>query len=419
MLRSVHAISSLLLGIGLVLMGLAVLGTALGVRAVSEGFPDTVTGFVMASYFAGFIAGSYLCPPLILRIGPIRGYAVFAAIGAACAFLHALIVDPFAWAFLRCLMGICLVGLYMVVESWLNGITPNDRRGRVFSIYMIVTLAAHGFGQFLFLLDPGAEMAAFGIAAVFFSLGLVPVALTRLPQPDPVPVPALRLGQLMRFAPLSLAGALTGGLTTSSFWGMGAVFAQRAGFEGGGIVAFMVVTIAGGVLLQWPVGRLSDSVDRRIVLMLTSALAALAALLAALMLGAGPGWLYACTFLVGGLIFPIYALSVAFLNDSIHSSEALEASRGILLVYGIGAFFGPLLAGLTMTLAGPAGLFLFLALILCLFALFALGSIRRTPPVPEAERSVFMPVTRTSQAALELDPRIEQGGAPGTPEKPS
>ncbi len=409
MLRSLHAVSSLLLGIGLVLMGLSLLGTSLGVRAVGEGFRDTVIGFVMASYFAGFVIGSYLCPAMITRIGPIRSYAALAAIGSACAFAHALFVDPVVWAILRCIMGICLVGLYMVVESWLNSITPNDRRGRVFSVYMIVTLAAHALGQFLLLLDPMAEVTAFGIAAVFFSLGLVPVALTRLPQPEPVAVPTnLHLGQLMRSAPLSLAGALTGGLTTSSFWAMGAVFAQRSGLAGGELVTFMVVTIAGGVVLQWPIGRLSDSIDRRGVLAGTSALAAVAALLAALTHGLGTGWLYTCAFLVGGLIFPIYALSVAHLNDRIDSSEALEASRGILLVYGVGAFLGPLFTGLVMSMTGAGGLFHYLVLVLAGFVLVAVFHIRMSPPLPQAERSVFLPVTRTSQAALELDPRLGQ-----------
>ncbi len=405
MLRSLYAVSSLLLGIGLLLMGLALLATALGVRAVSADFPDAVTGVVMACYFGGFIVGSYLCPALILRIGSIRSYAAFAAIGAACAFLHALIIDPVVWAVLRCMTGICLVGLYMVVESWLNSITPNERRGRIFSIYMIVTLAAQGLGQFLLLLDPTAEIAAFGIAAVFFSLGLVPVALTRLPQPEPVPIPELHPGRLLRFAPLSLAGAFAAGLVTSSFWAMGAVFAQRAGLAGGEIVTFMAATIAGGVLLQWPIGRLSDSIDRRLVLLGSGALGAVAAVLAAAGIGAGPGWLYICAFLVGALIFPIYALSVACLNDAVHSSDALAASRGILLVYGAGAFLGPLCAGIAMALIGSVGLFLFLALVLGAFALYAYFCVRGTPPVPPARRSVFMPMTRASQAALDIEPR--------------
>lgn len=418
MLRTVNAVSSLLLGIGLLLMGLALLGTSLGVRAVQENFSDTTTGMVMACYFGGFIIGSYLCPIMIRRYGPIRSYAALAAIGASSTFMHALIIDPVAWAILRGIMGICLVGLYMVIESWLNAIAPNDKRARIFSVYMIVTLGAHGLGQFLLLLDPEAQIAAFGIAAVFFSLGLVPIALTRLPQPEPVATPGLSLRKLIGHAPLSMAGALTGGLVTSSFWAMGAVFAQRIGLGGSEIVTFMVTTIAGGVVLQWPIGRLSDSFDRRKVLVVVSILAAVAAIFASLMYDHSAVWLYISMFLIGGLCFPIYALSVACLNDSIHSSDALEASSGLLLVFGIGAFLGPLLAGSSMALTGPDGLFYYIALVLCLFILFDLVIIRYSPPVPEAERSTFIPMTRTSSAALELDPRLEHPDAqPASPEQ--
>jgi len=411
-IRTLFSISSLLSGIGLALMGLALLGTALGLRAVQEGFEDSTTGLIMASYFAGFIIGSYLCPGLIHRIGPIRSYAAFAAIASVCAFAHALLVSPLGWAVLRCIVGVCMVGLYMVVESWLNGMTPNRRRGQVFAAYMIVTLGAHAVGQFLLLLDPAAGVAAFGVAAAFLTLGLVPVALTRLPQPTPVEAPTrLRLGQILSSARLSLSGSLVAGLVTSGFWALGAVFAIRAGLAPGEIVTFMVTLVMGGVLLQWPIGHLSDRWDRRYVLLAVAALGALACLFAALTHGFGKPWLYASVFVVGGLIFSIYALSVAYLNDRIHSAAAVDASRGILLVYGIGAFIGPILAGLSMTIVGPSGLLYYAALVLALFVVHALRGVREAAPVPEEERSVFMPMNRTSQAVLELDPRMDANAA--------
>jgi MFS family permease len=407
MLRTLSTISSLLLGIGLLLMGLALLSTSLGVRAVAEGYNDTITGLIMASYFGGFIVGSYLCPRLIRRIGPIRSYAALAAIGAVAAFLPTLLVHPLIWAILRFIIGTALVGLYMVLESWLNATTPNAKRGQVFGIYMIVTLLAHALGQFLLLFDPLAHTTAFGIAAVFFSLGLIPIALTRLPEPQSVPVPALHLRHLIQLSPLSVAGALTGGLATSSFWALGAVFANRIGLTGEHIVLFMAITIFGGVLLQWPIGRLSDHVDRRIVLTMVTILAAIAALIAALVYTRSLTWLYGMMFALGGLLFPIYSLSVAYLNDRVHADDALDASRGVLLTYGFGALFGPILAGAAMTLFGPIGLFYYLTFVLCGFVLFATLRIRASEPVPVEDRSNYLPMTRTSQAVLELDPRLE------------
>lgn len=407
MIRTLFSISSLLTGIALVLMGLALLGTSLGLRAVQESYSDSTIGLIMASYFAGFIIGSYVCPSLIRRFGPIRCYAALAAIASACAFMHALLVMPVAWAILRCISGICMVGLYMVVESWLNGIAPSARRGQIFAVYVIVTLSAQAVGQLLLLLDSDAHVVAFGIAAVFFSLGLVPVALTRLPQPAPVETPPLQARGLLARAPLSAVGALVAGLVTGAFWGLGAVYASRVGLPPPQVAIFMLALIGGGVLLQWPIGHLSDHRDRRRVLFAVAVAGMIASLVAALTSRLGGLWIYLPMLAVGGAIFSIYALSLAYLNDRIHSHAVLEASRIILLIFGIGAFVGPIAAGLSMEVFGPAGLLFYTATSLGLLALYAVRSVREAPPVPEEERSTFMPMDQTSQAALDLDPRLD------------
>jgi len=407
MIRTLFAVSSLLGGIGILLMGLALASTSLGVRAVGESYSDSVTGLIMACYFGGFILGSYLCPQLVRRVGPIRTFAALAAVASASTFMFSILVNPLSWAVLRFLIGFCLVGLYMVLESWLNYIAPNDKRGRIFAAYMIVTLAAHAFGQFLLLLDPKAEIIAFGIAAVFLSLGLVPIALTRLPEPKPVSAPTLHFRALLFFSPLSVAGALAGGLVTSGFWALGAVFAERIGLDSTGLVTFMVTTITGGVILQWPIGRISDHIDRRYVLLAVSGLASSAALFAG-MVHSSNLWLYVSTFLLGGLLFPIYSLSVAYMNDRVASDDLLEATRGILLVYGAGALLGPIVAGIFMHYLGPHWLFYYQAIVLLCFFIYTIIRIQHSDAVPEEDRSHFVAVTRTSQAALEMDPRLDE-----------
>jgi MFS family permease len=406
MIRTLFSVSSLLCGIALVLMGLALLGTSLGIRAVEEQYSDAVMGLVMASYFVGFVIGSYILPPLVRRIGHIRAYTALAAIGSVCAFMHALLVFPLAWAALRCVMGIALVGIYMVVEGWLNGMVPNRSRGKIFGVYMMVTLGAQALGQFLLLLDPGATIAAFGIAASFFSLGIVPLALTRRAQPAMVEAPSIHLAELRRRAPLSLAAALVAGLVTAAFWGLGAVFASRTGLPASQVATFMAALVAGGVLLQWPVGHFSDRHDRARVMIAVAVLGTAAAVFAAFAWRLGVGWLYISGAAVGGMIFTLYGLSVAYLNDRIHSEAALDAARGILLVFGIGSSAGPVLAGLAMHYGGPSGLPLFAAVVLGLFTLYAGHAARTQPPVADEERSTFIPMDQTSPAALELDPRL-------------
>jgi MFS family permease len=410
MIRTLFSISSLLCGIALVLMGLALLGTSLGIRAVAEHYSDAVMGFVMASYFAGFVIGSFILPPLVRRIGPIRTYAALAAIGSVCAFMHALMVDPYAWAALRCITGISMVGIYMVVESWLNGMVPNQRRGKVFGVYMMVTLGAQALGQFLLLLDPAATMAAFGIAASFFSLGIVPVTLTRRAQPAMVEAPAIHFAELRRRAPLSLAAALVAGLVTASFWGLGAVFASRAGLPASQVAAFMAALVAGGVLLQWPVGHFSDRHDRRHVMIAVAVLGIAAALFASFAWRLGAVWLYLSAAALGGMIFTLYGLAVAYVNDRVDSAVALDAARAILLVFGIGSSAGPVLAGLAMEFGGPSGLPLFAAAVFGLFSFYAIRGSRTEPPEARAERSTFIPMDQTSQVVLELDPRLAGNG---------
>jgi MFS family permease len=386
-------------------MGLGLLGTALGVRAAAEGFPDAVTGLVMTAYFAGFILGTYVCPGIVHRVGHIRAFAVFAAMAGVFAFAHAMVVHPLAWGILRLFTGVCLVGLYLVVESWLNSVTPNTQRGHVLATYMTVTLIAMALGQYLLLIDPAAGIKTFGIAGALFSLGLIPVAITRLREPEPVGVPHLRLAHLLAVSPLGVSAALAAGMGTSAFWGMGAVFAHRMGLSGASLAMFMSVTILGGIVLQWPIGRLSDHLDRRLVLLAVAFLSTVAALAIAVAALSGHSTLHFFTFVFGGTALSIYSLSMAHINDRLEAEYVMAASKGILLIFGVGAIFGPVGAGIFMHWLGPTGAFIYIAAILGTFTVFGLIRIILGSPVPEDQRTIFLPMNRTSQAALELDPR--------------
>jgi MFS family permease len=410
MFMYVYPILSLLAGIGVLLMGLGLLATAMGIRAAAAGFQDSVIGIIMSAYFAGFILGTYVCPGVVRRVGHIRAYAVFAALASVCAFAHALIVHPVVWGVLRLVTGICLVGLYLVIESWLNSETPNERRGRIFAAYMTVTFVALALGQYMLLIDPEAGVTVFGIAAAFFSIGLIPVALTRLREPRIVGSPPLGLRHLVSQSSLGVGGALAAGMSTSAFWGMGAVFAQRIGLTGSDVVTFMSITILGGILLQWPIGKLSDHLDRRLVLLTIASVSTVAALATA----SAALWyhdaLTICALMFGGAAFSIYSLSVAHVNDRLQPEHVVDASKGILLIFGIGAILGPMAAGLFMQFIGPAGAFVYIGAVLGLFTAFCIVRIILGSPVSQADRSIYLPMARTSQAAAELDPRgsVEQ-----------
>ena len=417
MLTTLISLVSLFIGIGILLVGNGLFGTLLAVRAGLEGFSDPTIGLIMSAYFVGFFAGTFFCPALIRRVGHIRAFAMFAAVAASTAILHVLLVEPAVWLLLRAVTGACLVGLYMVVESWLNTQTPNARRGQVFAVYMAVSLLALALSQALITTaDPGG-FTLFGVASILLSLALLPVAFTSTAQPLPVTTPRLGLRHLYESSPAAIAGALASGLVIGAFWGMGPVFAQRIGLDTAGIAAFMSATILGGAALQWPIGRLSDRGDRRLVLIFTGALAAVLALTLALVASVSIPWLIAVSFLFGGLAFSVYPISVAHLNDHLQPEDILEGSSGLLLLHGVGAALGPAGVGLLVGHFGPRSLLVYFALILGLMAAFLSLRMRRAPPVALEEHAPFAVMLRTSPEALVMladtpDEGLEEVGEP-------
>lgn len=407
MRNSTSSISSLLLSISILLIGVGLLNTLLGVRGLLEGFSETVIGFIMSSYFLGFIVGTYLCPTIIRRVGHIRTFTALAAIGASATLCHALLVDAAAWAGLRFVTGICMVGLYMVVESWLNAQTLHQRRGRVFAWYMAITLAALAFSQFFLLIGEKSGFIPFILAALMFTLGLVPIALTEMREPRPVEVAVLGLAWLYRISPLGVAGAFSAGLVGGAFWGMGAVFGQGIGLTAAGIAGFLGATIMGGALLQWPIGHLSDRHDRRHVLMIVCVVAAILAILLMWAQATSMIVLFVCSFLFGGFFFSIYSLSVAHVNDYLGPADVLPATQGLLLINGIGAALGPVMVGWCMDRFGLMSLLVFFALVCVMLGVFALYLTRQLPTSPIEQQGAFVAMTRTSPMVLEMDPRTE------------
>jgi MFS family permease len=361
----------------------------------------------MSAYFLAFIFGTFVCPPIIRRVGHIRAFAAMGAVASAVAIAHVLLVHPLVWGVLRAVNGISMVGLFMVMESWLNALAPNERRGRIFATYTTVNLTAMAGGQLLLATSDVSGFALFGLVAILYSLALVPVALTNVREPSPVDVPHLHLRGLYSVSPLGFIGTMISGLSQGAFWGMGAVFAHGIGMSASGIAAFMTATIVGGALLQWPIGRLSDRYDRRIVLVVVCFAATACALVAFQVAKLSSLALLASTFLYGGFAFSVYSLTVSHVNDHLKPAEVLGATSGLLLVYGIGAAAAPAVVGALMDVLGPRSLLSYFAATQLSLALFGLYRMWIHAPVPAGARGAFVPMVRTSQVALEMDPRAE------------
>lgn len=394
-------------GLGILLAGIGLLGTLLGVRATIAAFGSIETGLIMAGYYAGYIVGTLLAPRLIRNVGHVRCFAAFAALAAVASLGFGLVVDPFVWLLLRVLSGACVVGIYMVVESWLNEQSSGPNRGRIFSLYMMSTLLALGAGQFLLLTGDTSELTLFAVSAILISLGVVPIAITRVTEPRIEIVASVALSELMRISPLGMIGALCAGIVNGAFWGMAPVFGQRLDLGDSNIALLMSATILGGVVLQWPIGHLSDRIDRRSVLIMTSLATSLVAILITYIVLQNHDGLIPAAFVYGGLMFTLYSISVAHTNDHLAPAQVLEATRGLLLVYGIGAFFGPVLGGLVMQYIGPPGLPAMSALTAAMLALFGIFRITRRAAPSLDEQADFVLMVRTSPAALEMHPEAD------------
>jgi MFS family permease len=398
-------IIALLLSVGLLQTANGLFVVLLGLRMVAEPFPATITGLVMSAYFLGLMIGSLICRQLIEAVGRIRGFAAFASIVSACAIAHAIWVDPLYWASLRFITGICMGGIFMVAESWLNGSVDNRRRGQLLAIYMLCNYVPMGLGQqILNFGDPG-NFILFSVASILFSFALIPLAVAPSVSAGPLPKSRLSILQLFKISPLGVIAAIAAGLVSSVFFSMTPVFGRGIGLSLSQIATLMTSGLIGGLLMQWPIGKTSDIFDRRSVFIaLVFALACTAVLLTQIT-SLGYSALVVGIVIYGGMNFALYPLALAHTNDFLDADDVVPASAGMILAYSIGASLGPTLAGQTMALLGPTGIFYYTALIMGPLGLFAIFRATQRAAPSKADQGPFVPVPRMSVAGSALDPR--------------
>jgi MFS family permease len=395
---------ALFLGTAIFVAAGGLVATTVALRATTLGFSPEVTGLVLSAYFVGFVAGTFVGPAIIARTGHVRAFAVFAATASVAVLMHPLLLAPAWWALFRFLTGVGTVGLYMVVESWLNERAANEQRGTVFSIYQGVALTSIGLGQLLLLVNQRDPSTPFIQAGLLFALALIPVCLTRVAEPSPVRPARLYLARLWAISPLAVLGTAIAAIAGSIFFSIGPVYGRYIGMTNAEVALFISVVVFGGALLQWPIGRVSDAIDRRTAIL---CIAVAGSLLAGAHTFLPDGWRlesYALGFCYGGALFSLYPMCVAHAGDNAPAGELIATASGLLLVYGIGAAAGPLLGGAMIGRFGADAFFGTLGALLCSLALAALvRKLIRPAPPPEAQEP-FVALARTSQSALEMLP---------------
>jgi MFS family permease len=376
----------------LLTLGAGLQATLLGVRATLEGFSTLVTGAVMTGYYVGFVIGSVAAPKLVRRVGHIRVFAALTAAAAATILVQSILVGPFAWAALRAVSGVCFAGIYVVAESWLNDRAEQRSRGVLLASYMVVIYVGLGAGQLLLNLADPRSQVLFILIGVLISLAVVPMALTAQRAPDFALPRRVSFRELIAISPLGAVGAVFSGATAATLFSMGPVYAASSGLDTAAVATFMAASILPAIALQLPLGRLSDHVDRRSVLIGISVSAAIAAAVA-LQLGADSPVFFVAVAAYGGLSLTIYAVCLAHVNDHLQPAQMVAASATVLLANGLGSVLGPLVVSGAMEIAGPRAFFASIVVLHSTFALYAAWRKRRTDAVPAPAKARFVGAT--------------------------
>jgi MFS family permease len=406
MTRQLRSVAAILVSTVIFLIGNGLLGTLIPVRAHLAGFSDFAIGLIGSSYFVGFVVGCYAGPRMLARAGHSRTFAAAAGAAAATTLMLPLMASEISWIVLRGFFGVAAAGLYMVIESWLNDRATNETRGRIFAAYLLVNFGGLIIGQLLFVAGKVTSYSLFSFAAIFYSLCLIPVGLTRTPQPARADVPTLDPIKIFRISPVGVAGCVAVGFANAAVWTFAPVYAQDHGFTRGLLALFMATFTLGGALSQMPIGRLSDHMDRRYVIVATTFLAACAGVALYLFGGDNRLLTFALVAIFGTVTLPLYGLSVAHANDRLPREMFVEASATLLMINAVASMFGPVIAALVTARAGMASLFLYTAAIhvaICIFTLVRLGA---QSEASSELREPYEPMPpQASPTALELDPR--------------
>ena len=406
------------------MLGAGLQGTLLGLRATLEGFPTPITGIIMSCYYVGYLVGTAAAPRMLRQIGHIRVFAALAAGASASILVQAAFVQPFVWAAMRLISGVCFAGIYVVAESWLNDRASRTNRGRLLAVYMLVLYVGLGAAQFLLILANPSTPTPFMLVSALISLSMVPIVVSAQHTPEPAVPRKVRYRDLYRNSPLGVVAVSVSGMISAIVFSMGPVYGRLSGLGNSGIATFMAVSILAAVLTQYPVGRLSDRMDRRTVIAVVCALATIVAGSIAAV-GVMPRAIFLLlAALFSGSALTLYSLAVSHVNDKLEPAQMVAASSALLRLNGGAAAIGPVLAGSLIAAFGPPAYFMTLATLTGGLTIYDLWRKSRRKAVPLTQKGPFIsaqPQGMTGQivTSARLDPQPRQPGFDPTASGPS
>jgi len=392
----------LFLGILFIGLGNGLQGTLSSWRADFEGFSVLTTGLVMSGYFIGALASSMLSPKQIEKTGQIRTYAAYASIASTAILIQILFIEPPVWFVARFLSGFCIAGIMIIVEGWLNSISSNENRGQIFSIHMIVVWAGLALGQGLFAVDDPSGVSLFLLASILLSVSLIPILLTEIKAPESDVQESLGLRALWKASPAGVATIGLSGLASAGFFGVGTIYAVKAGLSVSETALFMTLFIGFGAVSQWPLGWLSDKIDRRkVILLCCASVICICIILTSFEFTSTI--LLILSALVGACTLPLYSLGVAQANDRLEPKQMISASGTIVLVFSVFAALGPLTMSYFLELFEMFGFMLYMGIVHLVIAVTVIIMMMINKNVDESEQTDFQVMgQRPSVVAMEV-----------------
>ena len=417
---------ALFTGFGMIIISHGFQGNLLGIRAVLEDFNYIATGTMMSGYFIGYFIGANMVPNLVSKVGHIRVFAAFASIASLSALVHAVFVDPIIWTLSRFLTGFSMIGIFIIVESWLNDRATNKTRGKVLSLYMLVTYLGMSMGNLLLNVSSPKNYEPFIMISLLFSIALVPILLTKRKPPTFKRISSIKIRELFKISPFGSFSTFCSGFIFSAMLTMLSVYAVTMNLSVFEISVLLVGVTLAGALFQWPIGSLSDSYDRRLIIIGCCIFASAFTILSILYSGltfnnllteemlrfnyfsVGTGMdktkLFIFIILLAGMILPLFSLNLALVNDYIPKEKFVAAGSGLNIIFGLGAIGGPIICSILMSALGPNGFFIHLLFFLLGITLFGIYRMTRRKYEDNPE-STFTPLPKDiTPLGIELDP---------------
>ncbi|WP_133127660.1 MFS transporter [Legionella nagasakiensis] len=392
-----------LLSLFIFILGAGFFSTLLALVMTLNGASTITIGAMTGIFYAGVIFGSFRIERFITRVGHIRAYSVFSSTLAVVCLLHGVFYSIWLWLILRFIAGFVSAGLFVVIESWLLCKSTHNNRGQILALYMITFYGAQSLGQFILNLGDPQTMLLFAVASMTCSLSIIPLSMTYVQSPQYDEPSTLGLKKLLNQSASGLLGCFSSGLIMGGIYGLMPTFLSHLFHSRAEVAKYMFAIIVGGMMLQYPVGKLSDVFERRLMLIIIS-LATIFISLAVIFINPEITWLFfSLMALVGGLTFTLYPISITQACDALDTADIVAGTQSLLLAYSIGAMIGPFIAPVFMQFFGSYGLFIYFISI-CAFSI-PLFIIRKAQKADIPQEEPFMSMPQTSPILLELDPR--------------